>query len=97
MKNDLEGKYTDIVQSYILMIYSNFNVSFQGVSNLVGNAVAMKRSFVDSTPVIGVNAWGAVHGNQDLIVGEEQVLNTCSFPSNKYLVQIRTHTYVIGM
>ena len=45
------------------------------MSNLVGDAIAMKRSFVNPSPVIGVNAWGAVHGNKDLIEGEEQVLH----------------------
>jgi hypothetical protein len=49
--------------------------SFQGVSNLVGDAVAMKRSFVNSMPVIGVNSWGAVYDNHVLIEeGEDQVL-----------------------
>ena len=86
----------NILIQFNSIFYSCF-IFFQGVSNLVGNAVAMKRSFVDSTPVIGVNAWGAVHGNQDLIEGEEQVLNTRSFESNKYLVHVQKHMYVIGM
>ena len=40
---------------------------FQGVSNLVGDAVASKRSFVDIIPVIGINCWGAVKNNTHLI------------------------------
>ncbi|XP_063680847.1 transient receptor potential cation channel subfamily M member-like 2 isoform X3 [Bolinopsis microptera] len=43
-----------------------------GVSNLVGDAVAMKRSFVNSIPVIGVNSWGAVYNNHELEEGDEQ-------------------------
>ncbi|KAL5258667.1 hypothetical protein ACHWQZ_G009211 [Mnemiopsis leidyi] len=38
-----------------------------GVSSLVGEAVASKRSFVNYIPVIGVNSWGAVYDNKELI------------------------------
>ncbi|XP_063680838.1 transient receptor potential cation channel subfamily M member 2-like isoform X3 [Bolinopsis microptera] len=51
-----------------------------GVSNLVGDAVAMKRSFVNAIPVIGVNSWGAVANSNDLIDAKEQGL----FPA-KYI------------
>ena len=40
---------------------------------MVGDAVAMKRSFVNSIPVIGVNSWGAVANSNDLIDPKEQV------------------------
>ena len=40
----------------------------------MGEAVATKRSFVNSIPVIGVNSWGAVYDNEVLIEGEEQVI-----------------------
>ena len=39
----------------------------------MGDAVAMKRSFVNSIPVIGVNSWGAVYNNHELEEEEEQV------------------------
>ncbi|KAL5258514.1 hypothetical protein ACHWQZ_G009114 [Mnemiopsis leidyi] len=45
-----------------------------GVSNLVGDAVAMKRSFVNSIPVIGVNSWGAVSNSNELVEEKEQGL-----------------------
>ena len=56
--------------------FSHFHALYlsQGVSCLVGEAVATKRSFVNSIPVIGVNSWGAVYDNEVLIEGEEQVI-----------------------
>ena len=34
---------------------------------MVGDAVAKKRSFVDPVPLIGVNCWGAVANNHELV------------------------------
>ena len=51
----------------LFIIHIIFMYVFQGVSNLVGDAVASKRSFVDIIPVIGINCWGALKNNAHLI------------------------------
>ena len=56
-----------VSHSTVFVLWLYLMVTVQGVSNLVGDAVAMNRSFIDSIPVIGVNSWGAVANNQQLV------------------------------